>query len=500
MKLNNRIEEISYIVLELVALFLILSYMQAKACDPNLVNTDYRSAQSSGVISGVKRFDQNMGPIRNQGNSSQCYAYTTTELLEHKLKKGGYMSKDQHLSALATSIEYNISRFPNPKDILINYLLSSGQGASQIHTQAQGLQELYQINADILNRELRASKKFDRGKYYPPEKFSALMGPLVSSYLPSLTKDVLSQHTRYVEAHNRKNDLREHYEQMSRFYTSVAFFADIYQIPGVLSSNDSPSAKDDGGFMFEALSKAWDNLCLQSEVGDKFEQFFSDYESLILYLLELRHKDPQIICDSFNMIQDLFPSLPFNQPHEFLKFISSLYPYEEILKKLLSMCQQLDLSSEYFLPDPAHLFIPNVSRDNLFESIDGALEQGDIIGISYYGSILKTLGNIDKESRHASSVVGSMKICGEAFYVIRNSWGRDHCMKRYNELFSPHQRMPFYCDENGNHLIRKSELSRAIYGTTRVSEITKRETSLNNGDYPLRPWSQECISGKCHQQ
>lgn len=139
--------------------------------------------------------------------------------------------------------------------------------------------------------------------------------------------------------------------------------------------------------------------------------------------------------------------------------------------------------------------------DELLKDINEALDRGTPVGIAYYSDFL-VKENAGEGSPHASSLVGKRfnpETC-EVEYILRNSWGA-HCdlynmenpkfanctvetkketdpkiifakMRKCREEFPPISRNPrVSCDpENGNAIVRKSDLKKYLYGITYIEE------------------------------
>lgn len=69
-------------------------------------------------------------------------------------------------------------------------------------------------------------------------------------------------------------------------------------------------------------------------------------------------------------------------------------------------------------------------KDALIETLNRALNQGRLAGITYNPSFLLKSPN----GAHASSIVGRKMINGECHYLLRNSWGLS--CKPYNETYA----------------------------------------------------------------
>ncbi|MBU6376785.1 MAG: hypothetical protein KGQ59_12360, partial [Bdellovibrionales bacterium] len=210
-------------------------------------------------------------------------------------------------------------------------------------------------------------------------------------------------------------------------------------------------------------------------------------------------------------------------------------PFQELLK---SACKEKKLPPR---PKIQTEHVNNLvwplekNNEKVVTLIESGLSKGEVVGISYHHSILDTDSREGyrpaqfNEDRHASVILGDMKVCGEEYYILRNSWGSRMCktdradfdrafsnqaaseafVKSLSDLEDQKARcdqitegfdkkgwstesryeslkkacmeaviterarrvnVPFFCDEQDNYVIRKDYLKRGIFGATVLSD------------------------------
>ena len=70
--------------------------------------------------------------------------------------------------------------------------------------------------------------------------------------------------------------------------------------------------------------------------------------------------------------------------------------------------------------------------------IDSALEKEKLVAVTYDVEIFERERLSKKQANHASTIVGSMSVCGEPYYMLRNSYGKKSCSIDM-EYFAPSQ-------------------------------------------------------------
>jgi hypothetical protein len=97
---------------------------------------------------------------------------------------------------------------------------------------------------------------------------------------------------------------------------------------------------------------------------------------------------------------------------------------------------------------------------DMFDDIDQQLESGNIIGITYFGSILRKKNNVDLNTAHASSIVDRRfnASTGQCEYLVRNSHGRS--CGGYDPSYD--------CTSNGNVWLPQEQLIKSLRGVTYV--------------------------------
>ena len=246
-----------------------------------------------------------------------------------------------------------------------------------------------------------------------------------------------------------------------------------------------------GGWLGIVLPRT-SRTCLESEVtsqGDRLPGLHSrmqrdfdgfparprDLAGLLKHLATFRHFGREdAFPATWEAARTVFKGAPFADTDGFRGFVESLEDDEDILTALLdASCQKRAW------PKPRTRTVrrgpwlattvvnpPFWSADALFRLIDRTLAEGNITAVDFKWRILERDGPplLDIEN-HAATVVGSLSLCGEPHYIIRNSWGAKICgrMRRGSHA-------PWFCDKGGNFVISKEALAKGLTEVTIIED------------------------------
>ena len=418
----------------LVILFLIVHhYVQAETCDKYKAYSDFKNRPP--VVTNYTRNDQLLLSVRDQNSIGYCYAYAAADMLEVWLKSKGELAHNQHISAAAMGLNYYKNQWKHETDKIRSQIVREQSLLSNffaLRDEINGLEEkIYRTNEELVRKQ---------GRWVGLSR-----GAAENKELGRLREKSISLHGLKMAKESEMRKIK-------------IDFNNSYGVPM-------------GGFAEVAIEKAWPtmselrrsaiglcqevgidtsicnyfkkkypiNLCLESEVSssdnalrglmgtEAFQNnifMLDNFQSAQGYLASGTLLGNNEKCSLFLVGKSLFPGMPFNNPDNFFAFISTLNGniFENLLKK----------SCGSIKPEASRGSIKTIGRsflsgtDGMFELVDDALENGQIASVSYHPDILIS-HNTQKKSRHASVIVGSLKLCGEPYYILRNSLGPKSC-------------------------------------------------------------------------
>lgn len=80
------------------------AYSQDNECDPTLAYSDLNNAAKNNVITSVKHNGKKLGPTRDQDSVGYCYAYASADVLEDWFKESGQIKGDENISAMGIAL------------------------------------------------------------------------------------------------------------------------------------------------------------------------------------------------------------------------------------------------------------------------------------------------------------------------------------------------------------------------------------------------------------
>ena len=133
-------------------------------------------------------------------------------------------------------------------------------------------------------------------------------------------------------------------------------------------------------------------------------------------------------CRAYYMARSIFrnSSLSFNDFHDLAQSSKGGDIFDKLLKISCT-------PKNFGLPPRIGVSYASVDPDNhLFDVIDKTLEQGNLAVVFYHSIMLRGKGG----RSHESTIVGSVNICGQKHYILRNSWGSTMCQYHRNDFFN----------------------------------------------------------------
>ncbi len=482
-----------------ISLFISLqSFAKSKTCDPAIAYSDLPKAINDGVVQIKNKNDQNLSPTRDQDSVGHCYAYAAADLLENWMKKKNMMPAKENISALGLALVYK-------KDDYIAKAPEYAAAAMKKDLLAPKYKELQEKNKKLTDEISDLNKKL-------LETVSLQEKDMLNLKIQEQTKDLDFLNSVYSELEKQ-------------------FYQEDHTIP-------------EGGYP-EVISSVWPLICYESEVNsrDEFlaEVLDAQYHSYSYYaesntllgLLNFLSIEPYVDKPNYCVMSDIslsiFPGLSgsnvdlYNVLLEVSKEPDLLYRLVKESCKDKKLGQSPKIISKYTNGN-----FPISNNAEAISNIDLALSKGKLSMITYRSQLLdqENLENTNEDD-HASVIVGDGKICGEDFYILRNSWGKDackdgqdtlqstrdsvqktkkncelqakneaefkfknckgnHCVKeklkekkRYyaeciesagivDMTFPKH--LPYFCDEQGNYYIKKNYFKKYIYESATIAD------------------------------
>ena len=200
-----------------------------------------------------------------------------------------------------------------------------------------------------------------------------------------------------------------------------------------------------GNFNRQRLMNAWDNLCLDYEINThddaiiqtylKHHTLFRDeffkpisFSRAIDYLTFKQHNLDNYNYGHYLIAKTIFPNMPFKNAINYYRFTKNLNRSQNIFDELTKLtCNR----SFAFKPEFNHFYkntnsLNAYSKGINFKLINSLLSKGEIVGIIHRVDMFNS-ENPTIEELHSTTIIGSMELCGEMYYIIRNSWGEQSC-------------------------------------------------------------------------
>lgn len=346
-----------------------------------------------------------------------------------------------------------------------------------------------------------------------------------------LTHYLYKTHASEVRSPDRNADYRSHNYAVSAVGISTFFnrdkMGDFFSgVKDVKNANElklkyKKNVVPEAGTIAESLEAAKrDGFCFEKDLPSENFSYVRDsrcasrgncnLEDMLKIVFD--EASPGRNCKNPAAIQKLFPTLTASA----IKNILSITVRKNAIDRLAAVACRKQFSVSLFsenkpvikqqiLNDPKspkfQSGFAKRTHEDLIANVDEVLNKGTPVGILFYANFLVS-PNPKQSSAHAVSVVGKRfnpKTC-EVEYILRNSWG-DNCdmyniensnygpcviqtkketnpkiiyakMRDCRQKFPPVSRNPRVSCDPQNHYayVRKSDLTKAMYGTAYIEE------------------------------
>lgn len=499
-----------------------------ESCDKQDAYTREKLEESFSV-SRLIRHDQSLGPVRDQGPIGNCFAYVASDLLEHWLKSKGNLSQEQQLSPLGIALGYLGEEWEKKTvDFYGLYLM----GREYLLSIAQPLRvKIESLRGRIEELKKRVEFLDDSISGLPIAKRTAELRKGEEN-LPHLFRARLIEATYLMRDKSLEAQawLAENYPDL------IPDFEEYNQLKSDLEHTENllksiiPSLGQvvlEGGDSVFSIPVVWPRICLESEVVSQgisigriyrehpelFEDEFYRPENLqgaLAYLALSRYSQERQSEIYYTIARAIFPGLPFENANDFFYFVDGLGVYDNLFDALLEQsCLERGLGwSKPMFEEVLTSMTKEKDKGRVFDLIDRGLAEGRIVSVDYDSNLLIKEELVNPAMDHGSSIVGSLYICDEPYYILRNSWGEGGCSKirdrfkfseESNEIIQSfedekkicydrassvddeeerdllfHQcyktfltrkktLVPFFCDAGGNFIISKNQLEKGIF-------------------------------------
>ena len=417
----------------------------------------------------------NLGPVRDQDTIGNCYAHAAADLLESHLKSKNQIPDDQHISALGLTILHDKDRWNVVAIEHYNLALKTGITSKKMEDDAisENINRLEKEKERLTNKSVEMIKNFmekEKKNNIPYQKVSQKLEEIkvIRKYDVNHAEDEYHELNKELELLNKEmagkvfnqDGLYNNLLQIIEIDKKIASYLEIKtsiknaDTPnsgyGFSFSSDRPYFPERGR-VTDAIERTWPEICFESEVNSRdevhidtasnnmemlsdftFTPVFPDLKSRMLYLELNRHSD-EYNCNNYLTAKTLFPNFPFQNSSEFFDFLNK-FPIEENLFYgiLQKSCDDKKITAK---PKLKEVMINNIEdiegipskNENILNIIDSELNSGKIVAVNYLSDLLNKITPEDVQSHHASTVTGSLTICDEPYYILRNSWGRESC-------------------------------------------------------------------------
>ena len=412
---------------------------------------EYSEASNFTPINDQRSF---FGPVRDQGRTGWCYAFTAADYVEFRIRK----SSESPLSWRTWGKQIQIAS-DEIKDTSKN-LLSVVPFVNQ-EARADASRHLLQLKQEMYDSDRNNSQTM---------------------------KTQLEENILLYE--NMKcNSIDEVKEIIDRQINLLKKQLD--QINARIEKNEENKKREtvmDGGHVSKVLEDALPYICTNEKFNhynlDVYKVLDEYYDEIIkpkygtmknqgIALTELREFvdfDDEYTRAYFQKLVSAVA--PEANVEEFMPKFESIKKYEnnlDVLIKNLCVKTKVDMSLDKISKQSSDIYYdPRIEKE-----IDTALSRGGVVSVSYRAQVFNNPVNPDNRADdfHASLIIGNGLIEGEEYYIIRNSWGAKECKESIIQL--PRRKKVFSCDDEGNYIIKKSYFLKYVYG------VEKRDDSSN---------------------
>lgn len=546
---------------------------QNKSCDEYSARSNFSEALKDKKIKYLNKNGELLPPVKDQDSIGYCYAYSGSDVLENWLKRTKQMPKEKSLSSLAMGLNYD-------KD---NWVASSGD----FHALA--------IKRKLLQPEIQRAREKAIDLFNKQVEYGQKMRSLRSNYISKhpLYKDLLMLEKKIDEQkQNIGLEKSTESESSKKLQTSISLDEKYYKLtdkieketesnPEFIKLNSPLQEKykslDDenyhyykiardletmlnpgkdsvpqGGKMHDAIEKNLQQICYETEVSSRdtaLSLVYEKYRDLIgetnyqpnniegalgYIMLNRYEQSDESNCISFEITKALFPGFQLANATELAQVISKMNITGNMFDELLKLsCAKKKLNIKPNIKtSKIDSTLPLEDNSAVIKHIDDAINSGNVISVAYRSQLLDREDLQDETSDyHASTIIGNINVCGEPYYILRNSWGKEACQKNAKEfipsadkanlansytfqqgmckslandnhdemllqckddacIVKAHAKLsmdlnncsrkfeievakatshPYFCDDDGNYLIKKTYLTKGIYEATSIT-------------------------------
>ena len=441
--------------------------MAEEQCDKFKAYENYEEAKAQGIIKDVKRYDRYLGEVEDQESAGTCYAHSVADLIEQNLKSKKMMPVNEHISSVSIALNYKRKEIQNRNKYFISLAKSQNLIRDVVNNYLDKLESLenkLKNKTDELSRfENSLLRSEEREKL---KKMESLIHELNNT---DLISEARSNYERFYYS-IFANEYGSNKKRLELIKEMVSLRKDIETTNDLLyrELNDTipnsniivgdkrilSGGKTFWGYLRYLNKKHFRHLCFESEVDSRHEKikdlymkykwiFQNDlYKPVNLnksldYLQYKQHQFEENHDDTFRIAKAIFSQMPFENSNDFYNFITNLDPHENIIDELLkNTCHNIDYVPE-FETRVKNIFTRIRVHIGEFDikELDSILNKNKIALVTYDPIIFKNDQSSYDMDSHISSVVGSMNICEDPYYIVRNSWGEKSCsVHRYDYI------------------------------------------------------------------
>lgn len=425
----------------LIMIFLIFSLNSySQDCNKADVYKDFDKAIKTGVVQNYINNGKSLSPTRNQGSMGFCYAYAGSDMLESWLKKTGQMPVNENVSAIALGLNYS-------KD---NWAEKNGYFNGIANKRMKVLPFAEKINQK--NIELENEIKDLRGK-------KTIFGNAgVKLTLAEMRGEIDKEKLKIAKSELDRRSLENDNEIIKRQKEIESNKLSLAKVIDKLNELEESNPYKMGGQTIYAINRSWPKICFESEVSSRNDAIASTYRknrsfydslhmkkkpdsfrSLLPVIGELQFNPGLLQCRGADIINSAFPGVGLMGDKSMYDLVKGLGAEESVFERILK--ESCRSKTFRVTPDVRHLYANSTPRsstevDNVMKILDVVLDDGKTAAISISADILKNESFQPSESNHVVLMAGKMNVCGEKYYIIRNSWGESACSSDYLRIKS----------------------------------------------------------------
>ena len=456
--------------MKLILLLLILCTIKVSAlraveqkCIKSSVYSNFQQAIKNS--DGEVIVDQSnwLGPTRDQDSVGWCYAFSGADLYEHWLKRKGHLAPNRRqqnvISSVAISLNYHskdwskrTAKFQDLAKGRMLYLPQIEKNRRELNRLAIKRMNLSKNSIRIFDNHYKSHPR-----YSELNKLTAKMKNIPHGPARDRLEDTIYQLEDLIEGdvyrsgafqneikqnNSAKTQLDENMKEVNRFLA-------IFKKETKVGEDMIPEA----GFVKRSLLSMWPQICFEEEISSRdnqFHQLYSSYRELIksvafeptnlqgalgyLSLLEYEYQwtGDANKCLGLELMQSIFPGAEISLLGSLSTFFKDNKNSENIFAKLLQLsCSSKGLPKPKISEKLISRELPIVKSHDLINQLETALNSGQVASVYYRSQLLDADGfDNERQDNHASLIVGKSLICGEEYYILRNSHGKGACEKR----------------------------------------------------------------------